>query len=269
VKSNGFVEAKGARLYFDREGEGFQLLFIHAGVADLRMWDQQIDFLSKEFDCIRFDMRGFGRSENKAESFSHVDDVITVLDHMDAGKAHIVGLSMGGFVAAEFALEHPERVHSLVLVAAGASGLNYQLTDQEEAAFEEMERKENEQAWDELVELELQMWLDGPGRAGRIQGDLRERLRGMCRGAYERNEPEGQPILSGTPAAPRLSSISVPTLVICGTYDTSRQQAASDFIASEIPGAKKLTYEGVAHMVNLERPARFNADLMAFLNEVD
>lgn len=269
MTATGFVDSQGARLYFERVGNGPPLLFIHAGVADLRMWDAQVDFFAGSFDCIRFDLRGFGQTQNEADKFSPGDDVSAVLDHLAVERSHIVGLSMGGSIAADFAIEHPERVSSIALVAAGVSGLEHQPEERESAAFEEMDRAYEEEKWDELVELELQMWLDGPGRAGRIKGQLRDRMRAMCRGSYERGEPEATRVPIDPPASGRLLEIQAPTLIISGTYDTTALQAFADHMANGIPGASRIEYEGVAHMINLEKPERFNADLLAFLKKAE
>ncbi|MCA1839301.1 MAG: alpha/beta hydrolase, partial [Actinobacteria bacterium] len=95
----GFVEVPDARIYFERSGDGPSVLFLHAGVADLRMWDEQVQALQSRFDCISFDRRGFGRSENIAPSYSPMDDICAVMDELGVPSASVVGLSMGGAIA--------------------------------------------------------------------------------------------------------------------------------------------------------------------------
>lgn len=262
---SGFVDSQDARIYFERSGAGPAVLFIHAGVADLRMWDSQVEVLSEHFDCIRFDMRGFGRTENRAESYSPSADVTALLDHLQIERADLVGLSMGGGNAVRFALEHPDRVLSLCLVAAGVGGWEEPPNEAELSELAEVEKAFAAQDWDLAVELEVQYWLDGPGRAGRVGDEIREKMIQMCRRAYGRAEPAARPLPLDPPAIRRLSEIDVPTLVIVGTFDESSILDIADVLAERIPGAKKIVYEGAAHMINLEQPDRFNSDLLNFL----
>jgi 3-oxoadipate enol-lactonase len=269
--NTGFVEADGAELYFEQAGSGPPVLFIHAGVADLRMWDRQVEAFGDDFRCIRFDMRGFGRTRNAANSYSPPADIAAVLNHVDAEAVHLVGLSMGGGIAVEAALDFPDRINSVALVAAGVRGMEdvsfgeEPPPDSEVAELGEIEKAYEAEEWDRLVDLEVNYWLDGPGHAGRVQGEVREKMRQMCRGAYGRDEPAAKPVFEGTPAINRLSEIMRPALVIAGTFDERSIMQMADLFADKIPHAKKIVYEGAAHMINLEEPERFNADLREFL----
>lgn len=262
---SGFIDSNDARIYFERAGSGPSVLFLHAGVADLRMWDSQVDVLEERFDCIRFDMRGFGQTENRADTFSPSDDVAVVLDHLHVEKAHMVGLSMGGAISVEFALKWPERVTSLSLVAAGVGGWSKPPNEAELAESAEIDKAFEAKAWDHVVELELHYWLDGPGRAGRVQGEVRDKMRQMCRRAYERGEPDVRPVGLDPPAIGRLSEINAPTLITVGTFDESSILSIAEEFYEHIPGSTKVVYEGAAHMINLERPERFNSDLLDFM----
>ena len=264
---DGYVETEGARIYFQQAGSGPAVLFLHAGVADLTMWDSQVDALQHEFNCIRFDLRGMGRTKISADAFSPAADVNAVLRRIGVDSAHLVGLSMGGAFAIDFALEHPERVRSLSLAASGVGGWKGSPTDAETAEMAEIEKAYDAGLWDEVAEMEVAYWLDGPGRAGRVQGEVREKMLRMCRAAYDRGEPDARPVRLDPPAVGRLSEIKLPTQVSIGTYDESSVQAIADHLAANIPGATKAVYEGAAHMINLEFPDRFNAELSTFLKE--
>ena len=140
MSQDGFIETEGARIYFQQAGSGPAVLFLHAGVADLTMWDSQVDALQAEFNCIRFDLRGLGRTEISTEEFSPTADVAGVLDHLGVDKAHLVGLSMGGAFSIDFALEHPARVISLSAAASGVGGWKGSPTDAETAEMTEIEK---------------------------------------------------------------------------------------------------------------------------------
>src|ERR1700674_1198346 len=117
------VQLNGARIHYKRSGAGFPVVFLHAGVADSRMWESQAEGLNKHFDVITPDMRGFGDSELPPEAWSPISDVLALMDALGLRQApHLVGCSIGGSTAIDFTLEHPERVSKLVLVGAGVSG---------------------------------------------------------------------------------------------------------------------------------------------------
>ena len=115
---NGYCEVAGGRIYYEVEGEGEPVLFIHAGVANLRMWDQQAAALGGRYRVIRFDTRGYGRTESEDVEFSNRADAAAVLDEVGEVSAHIVGLSAVA-TALDFALEYPARTLSLAVAAGG------------------------------------------------------------------------------------------------------------------------------------------------------
>src|SRR5919108_2756135 len=103
--TTGFLETNGARIYHEVEGLGEPILFVHAGVADLTMWDDQVAAIRDAYRCIRYDTRGFGRTETAPVPFSNRADIAALLDHVGEASAHLVGLSRGAMIALDFALE--------------------------------------------------------------------------------------------------------------------------------------------------------------------
>ena len=112
------MRINGARVHYEREGAGPPVVFLHAGVADSRMWDPQVAEFAKHFDVIRPDQRGFGESDLPPVPWSPVADLVSLIDQLELEPAHVVGCSMGGALAIDFALNHPERILSLVLVGS-------------------------------------------------------------------------------------------------------------------------------------------------------
>src|SRR5687767_5999827 len=92
----GTLETNGARIYYQVEGSGEPVVLIHAGVADLRMWDGQVAALRDSYRVIRYDTRGFGRTETDAVEFSNRADIAALLDHLGERSAHVVGFSRAG-----------------------------------------------------------------------------------------------------------------------------------------------------------------------------
>jgi len=137
-----FVETEGARLYVEEAGDGQAVVFLHPGLWDGRSWNEQFGLFSRTYRVLRFDFRGYGRSSRPepGQSYSHVDDLAAVMDAASVERAALVGCSMGGSTAIDFALEHPSRLSALVLAASGLNAFDDRLTPQEEAELELLKR---------------------------------------------------------------------------------------------------------------------------------
>src|SRR4051812_9443671 len=119
----GFAEVNGTRLYYDVAGAGPPLVLVHGFTLDARMWDDQIDDLARHYRVVRYDLRGFGRSALPgSEEYADTEDLHALLEHLGIDAAIVVGMSMGGEVAANFALDFPAAVRALVLVDAMIEG---------------------------------------------------------------------------------------------------------------------------------------------------
>ncbi|MFL0266795.1 alpha/beta fold hydrolase [Candidatus Clostridium radicumherbarum] len=124
MDTNGFAKVNGTSLYYELTGEGEVLVLLHSGLTDLRQWDDQFNFFVKYFKVIRYDIRGFGKSDKPKELFSHSEDLKELFDYLGIMKAHLVGVSMGGSIAIDFTLQYPELVKSLVLSGSSLNGYN-------------------------------------------------------------------------------------------------------------------------------------------------
>jgi pimeloyl-ACP methyl ester carboxylesterase len=201
--------------------------------------------------------------------FSNRDDLRAVMDHFVIQKAHVLGLSRGGMIALDTAVETPERFLSLTWVAGGLRG--YDVNDPRLVdIWPEMENLEEAKDWPRLVEMETQMWTDGPGQsADRVDPDVRRRMIEWNTENYRAEQPANQPTQPDVAAAEALDRLTMPTLFIWGTLDELGVLKAGEKLVAEVAGARSQVYEGVAHMVNLERPAEFNSLVGGFLDEVD
>ena len=267
---SGFLEVPGGRLYYEVEGSGHPLLLIHGGLGSLRMWDEQVAAFSEQYRVIRYDTRGYGRTETDDVPFSNRADAVAVLAHVGAAACHLIGQSRGGSIALDLTLERPELVTSLVSVAGGLGGYEPQLPEgYEKPPWEEMERLYEAKQWDELAELETRVWVDGWGNpADRVSPRLRHRVHDWILESYRAETSEGQPQPLDPPATGRLDQVRVPVLVVLGTSDEPGAVLASRRLAESVRGARLEEFEGVAHMVHLEQPERFNRLVLDFLAEV-
>jgi pimeloyl-ACP methyl ester carboxylesterase len=245
------------------EGDGTPVVLLHAGVADRRCWYDVAERLSAP--AIAYDRRGFGWTPPSPEPFTHLDDLLAVLDAAVDGPAWLVGNSMGGALALDAAVVAPERVAGLVLISPGVSGGPHSdELDTDTKRIEPLLDAAHE-AGDtaELARLEAWLWLDGPASPeGRVGGPARELALAMNRRILANAVPEdaGQ---GGVDAWSRLPDLTVPTTLIWGDLDVPMEIDMARAIAARVPGARTHVLHGAAHLPSLEQPAELAAAIQA------
>ena len=256
----------GASLHYEIAGDGPTVTFIHPGLWDMRTWDREFEaFADAGYRVLRYDVRGYGKSSRPepGASYSHVRDLEALLEANDVTMTALVGCSMGGGIALDFALEHPERVWAILLVATALGG--YEATEEEEEwdanAYAPVDAAIEAGDQDRALDLELTIWAslgtdDDSGRRIReIAFDNIHQLT-MDESGKERPDP---------PAAHRLAELDVPTLILDAEHDPPFQHRIADLLAKEIPGAHMEVVEGADHVVNLRQPERFEELVLPFL----
>lgn len=266
---SGFVDVKGGRIFFEKSGAGPALVWIHAGIADHRMWNRELDEYARTHTVVTYDVRGLGRSTAATSEYSDMDDLLALLDHAGIARAALIGCSAGGRIAIDFTIAHPERVGRLVLVAPGVGGLQLSGDPEEKAAFEEEDRRmEPIQAAyktgnrEAAVDGMRKFWCgaqSGPS-LDLVVRMLRENLDEVFTDASGNHSKRLDP-----PAAGRLDSIRIPTLVLIGDRDAPGMPFIVNRVAAGIPGAAKRTIPGADHLINLSRPKEFDDALRSFL----
>src|SRR5687768_14288580 len=184
TNESGFLETNGARIYYEVDGSGEPIVFIHAGVANLRMWDDQVAALRDDYRVIRYDTRGFGRTETEAVEFSNRADIAALLDHLGEASAHVVGFSRAGSIALDFALEYPDRVRSLVIGAGGISGFESPEAEANAATFGLAEKLWEAKDWEALSDWEADYWASGPGQPADRVPEIRAKVHGWVLDNY-------------------------------------------------------------------------------------
>ncbi len=265
---NGYVELDNGRLYYEVAGSGQPVVLAHAGFVDSRMWDDQWDIFAQRFRVVRFDLRGFGKSDRAAGPLSRRDDLYRLLDHLGLQQASLVGCSVSGENALDLALEHPERVSALVVVSATPSGFEMQGPPPPVV----LEMMGALQAGDTAKASELQnrIWIDGPFRQPE-QVDPRVRMKaaeinqkGIENGTW--GAADAQPLNPlSPPAVERLGDLQARTLVVAGALDHPEVLRAADVLAQAIPSARKVIIDDAAHLPNMEKPDEFNQVVLDFL----
>lgn len=262
------IDVNGARLAVELVGQGSPVVLVHAGLCDRRMWRRQVAALAPRHRVVTCDLRGHGDSPPTAGDFAHAADLRALLDALQLARADVVGASLGGGAAIDLALAAPERVGKLVLVAPAIGGYRPSARHRElVAAVDDAYRAGGVAA---ACELELRMWVDGPSRRpDEVSAELRELVRVMNTRVLEHEaaQPDAHAAWLEPPASARLEEVRAATLVVDGDLDLPDPRERSALAAARIPGARRVTLAGTAHLPSLEQPERFNALLLAFLGD--
>jgi 3-oxoadipate enol-lactonase len=243
--AGGFMEHNDGRLYYEAGGDGPAIVFIHGFSFDRRMWERQIEHFLGRFRVISYDCRGFGRSSVPTGPYSHADDLGHLLDHLGESSAHLVGLSMGGRIALNYALARPDGIRSLVLIGSDVGGYEFTI------------------GWapaGDTVAAMRESWLNHEifRRASMRPGVLRQvaAMVGAYSGFHWHQTDPRWP--ADTDAAGRLAEISAPTAVLVGEHDLPDFKGIAGLLGTRIPRAEIHVVAEAGHLAVLERPAHCN-----------
>ncbi len=265
----------GVKLYYEECGSGRPILFIHEFSGDCRAWEMQVRYFSRRYRCITFNARGYPPSEvpDAPEKYSQrraVDDAVDVLNHLKIDKAHIVGLSMGGFAALHFGIHYADRAFSIVVGAAGM-GAEPDKMAQFRAEVEIVARRWESEGAAKFAPI----YGAGPGRE---QLELKD-PRGYREFIQQLSEHSAKGAaltmrgVQGKRPSPfdlvaQLEKMTVPVLVIHGDEDKSCLVTGA-FLKRTIPSAGLMVFPKTGHTINLEEPALFNFALQDFFIQVE
>jgi pimeloyl-ACP methyl ester carboxylesterase len=263
------LSIEGLDIHYKEMGEGFPVVLIHGYTGNLRNWVLQVRSLAKRYRTISLDLRGHGRSAKptQREDYSlelFAADVYGLLNALAVPECHLVGHSMGGMVAQEFVLRHPEMVRALVLVDTAAD-LPQGILWKERARLLELARTEGMGAvFEEMAET--------PPLGSQL-AEAHPELIDIWREQFLMTSPEGyfycgQIIASRRSALEELAQIHLPTLIICGELDEPFL-APSQRMRQTIPGSELAIIADAGHTPTLEKPLEFNEALLSFLARVD
>jgi 3-oxoadipate enol-lactonase len=257
---SGFAEVNGARLYYEAMGKGPAVVLVHGGLVDSRMWDAQMKPLSKHFRVVRFDLRGYGRSPAPTAEYYPHEDIRALLDYLKIEKASLVGLSLGGIVSADFALEYPARVERLVLVGSGLRGDKQPRDPKTTNAYQVGAREGVEKYFEAFMQSDMLAGL-------RERPKAREAMHRMMVDNFKASEyiTRGLPQSPEPPTAERLAQIKPPTLVVIGSLDGRNLQNIADTLSTKIPNARKVVIPNASHHPPVETPKEFNRILLDYL----
>ena len=262
-KQTGYADIGKCKLHHEMKGEGTPLIMIHAGMLNKEIWEPQFNEFAKKFKVIIYDARNHGLSQSEPDTFSHHKDLYLLMEKLNISKAVIMGESMGGYIAIDFAIAYPEKVIALIPVAPGLTGYEFK----DKIWLENKEKINNAQTIEEAVEYIQITWTDGPYRTpGQVDPLIRNKAKQMYIDCIKNMKPGVIEVRLAPPAINRLSSIVAPTLVIVGDLDIPGIIEIADLIVKDVKGAQKITIKGAAHLVNMEKPVEFNQAVISFIS---
>ncbi|GIV00265.1 MAG: hydrolase [Actinomycetota bacterium] len=254
-----YVTVEAGKLYYERAGEGYPVVLIHPALWDSRIWDLQFEPFAAQHDVVRYDVRGYGRSDVPTQPYSDIRDLRYLLGELGIERCALVGCSVGGQLAIDAALAHPDLVEALVLVAPGLSGYRWRDPGLE-VLTEEVRRAVAAGDLEGAMDLELAVW--APLRSGPEVDAWVRRI--AMENLHILRVPDTLAEIP-PPALPRLAEIQAATLVIVGDRDIGEMHAIADVLVERVPGAHKREVHDADQLVMVRRPEIFNRLVLDFL----
>lgn len=250
---------------YDMAGSGPLVVFLHGIGGNRTNWYGQLEHFSNRFCAVTWDARGYGASNDSPQTLKFsdfADDLLRLLDHCKAERAHLVGLSMGGMIVQDFYGRYSQRVATLSLVdtSSGFGGVPEEV--RRDFLARRLDPLEKGLTPVDIAPGVVEV-LVAKGASAAIREQLRASLSAL------RVEPYKQALhaIVTIDFRPVLPKITVPTLVIVGEEDIVTPPSASEFLAKNIPGAALVKIPGAGHLTNIEKPEAFNAALGPFLDQ--
>ncbi|OLB04018.1 MAG: alpha/beta hydrolase [Candidatus Rokuibacteriota bacterium] len=262
-------------LFYEDEGAGVPLVFVHEFAGDSRSWHLQTRFFARRYRTIAFNARGYPPSDVPEEPKAYsqdqaVDDIRGLLDALKIPKAHVCGLSMGGYATLHFGLRYPERARSLVVAGAG-----YGSVPGDRAKFHADAELTARRFEEDGMVATADLYAKGPTRVQFMDKDptgWREFHAQLVKGSARGHALTLRGVQKTRPAifdlGPRLEKLEVPTLIMTGDEDDPCLEPAI-FMKRTIPTAGLVVIPKSGHTINLEEPEAFNHAVLDFLTAVD
>lgn len=259
-----YFDNDGCQLHYEQYGHGAPVVLVHGLGSSTRDWEYQIPELASRYRVIALDVRGHGRSDKPRERYSisgFAEDVVALIDHLGLDSVHLVGISMGGMIGFQLAVDHPALLKSLTIVNSGP-----EVKPRSPRDYVEIARR-----WSLSRLLSLNTIAKALGKLlfpRPEQVELRRKIEERWPQNDKRAYLASLDAIIGWGVRERLARITCPTLVISADRDytpVAQKQAYVD----ELPNARLLVIEDSRHATPLDQPQRFNSSLLAFLDEVE
>jgi len=260
TSDTGYVNVDGGKLFYEVAGKGENIVLLHDGMVNHRIWDEQFPVLAKNYRVVRYDRRGYGKSSDPETKYSHIDDLNQVFIQLKVDKAIVFGMSSGGGLAINFALTYPEKIKGLVLVGAVVSGFGY--TSHMTTRGGHL----NPAEMSDPAKLIKYFIMDDPYEIYSENIKAKEKVMTLLPYFGRDNKVPTKP--PEKIAVKCLSEIKVPTLILVGEYDIPDVQAHAGVINAGIANSKREIIPKSGHLIPIEQPTLFNAAVNNFFKKL-
>ena len=265
----GFAEVNGTRLYYEIASSGEPIVLIHGNFGDCRHWDYQLEPIAKSHKVIRYDVRGFGKSNMpvQEESYSHHEDLRALLGYLGISKANIAGFSMGCGIAVDFVLAYPEISNSLIAVGPWVSGYNSQAVKELYQDMSKISSILEENGTKAAAEFCTGLHFLKPKNPN---PEIEDKMRKIIHDYSFWGFLNKNPVRGLSPQAiQQIEKISLPTLIITAEYDHDACREIANLLEQTIPNSIKVDIADTSHLMAMEKAEEFNKAVIDFLNRIE
>jgi pimeloyl-ACP methyl ester carboxylesterase len=263
--SQQMIDANGTRLYCERAGSGALLVLVHGGGGDMRYWDAQFTALATAYDVVRYDLRGFGKSDDpvEGEAYRHEDDLQALMEALGLADAHIAGFSLGCQIVVDAYTVHPNLFRSIIAVGPYVSGYGSSAADALFGAYIECGEIYGQEGADAAAVGFANIPAFNPAH---MQPQAKAAIIDICRDYRWWWADHTDPMQGVAPVATEvLANISVPLLIVSADHDATVCQEVADLLEQHVPQNQRITIPAATHFMLMEKPAEFNEALTNFL----
>jgi pimeloyl-ACP methyl ester carboxylesterase len=256
-----YFDSSAGLVHFEEVGQGEPLIFVHGRTLDSRMWQPQINYFKSKFRCVTYDLNGFGKSDIPKNQYDPAKTLKELIDHLNIKQAFIVGLSLGTYIAINFALDYPKHVKKLILMSCAVPGTTFKFEFKDE--------------WQQVADagqmgnfkLSKDLWLSGSAfKTLPINNPKNYNLFKLMIDDYTCWDIYNPPVqVSRTDAVNNLKKITAPSLIISGEKDATDFVNNGEILKANLPNAQMVMIKNAGHMVNLEFPDYVNCAIHNFL----
>lgn len=249
-QKTGFLDVGGSKIYYEDAGSGSTIVLLHDGLLGAVSWDEVWTKLAAKYRVVRYDRRGYGRSEAPKSAFSPIEDVAKLLKHLNVERAVIVGSSSGAALAIDFAIAHPEMVDGLFLIGPVLHGMSFTNYFVERAR---RNGKPFETGGD--IQGAIKNWSEDRFLIANGHDQARKKFYGALIASFQnlKYNPQFEEKLS-PPASQRLGEIKAPALILAGESDIADVHAHCGAINAGIRDSQRVVVKDAGHLVQWEKP---------------
>lgn len=263
--SHGYVDAsEGGRLYYEECGSGSAIVLLHDGLLDSVLWNQMWPALCSQYHVVRYDRRGYGKSEAAKALFSPEDDLLRVMRHARIERATLVGCSSGTALATDFAIAHPDRVTASFLIGPVVHGMRSSDFFLQRGSAANAPLAKND------VRAAAENWSKDPYEVSGDRPDARKKIfEALVSNPQNLNVPGQFEMRPSPPTVTRLSEVQAATLLIIGEADIADVHAFAGALQASVPVVRREVWASDGHLIPLEKPAELVSRLQAFISLVE